>query len=417
MTSTVTQFESVHSTHPWLKFTINLSDAPVGLWVNLGECQSKCEHIAGTPLRPETADQFYRLFLAKGALATTAIEGNTLSEDEVRRHLQGELTVPPSKEYLVQEIDNIVEACNWIAEQVAEKQFDVTVELLRQLNTLVLRNLALDPEVSPGEVRKHQVGVGRYKAPAPEHCAFLLEKLVNWLSSETFAPRPGMAIATATLKAIVAHLYLAWIHPFGDGNGRTARLVEFVILLCSGVPAPACHLLSNHYNQTRTEYYRQLDAASRTGGGVIPFVQYAITGFVDGLRAQIRLIRDQQLDIVWGNYIHDTFRDREGVADRRRKHLVLDLSREPRPVPYGGLMLLTTRLAKAYANRTKRTLNRDIVELLRLGLVQKTPVGLRAKKELIEAFLPLCKQPTDANRTVRTGNRSSNATISSTVQE
>lgn len=55
----------------------------------------------------------------------------------------------------------------------------------------------------------------------------------------------------AIFKAVVAHLYLAWIHPVGDGNGRTARLVEFQILLSSGVPSPAAHLLSNHYNQTR----------------------------------------------------------------------------------------------------------------------------------------------------------------------
>jgi hypothetical protein len=70
----------------------------------------------------------------------------------------------------------------------------------------------------------------------------------------------------AILKAMVAHLYLAWTHPFGDGNGRTARLIEFHILLSAGVPSPAAHLFSNHYNQTRAEYYRQLDRASKSGG-------------------------------------------------------------------------------------------------------------------------------------------------------
>jgi Fic family protein len=87
----------------------------------------------------------------------------------------------------------------------------------------------------------------------------------------------------AILKAVVAHLYLAWIHPFGDGNGRTARLVEFQILLSSGVPSPAAHLLSNHYNQTRSEYYRQLDRASKSGGELAPFIEYGARGFVAGL--------------------------------------------------------------------------------------------------------------------------------------
>lgn len=49
----------------------------------LGEAASKCEHIAGVPLRPSVAQELHRLYLAKGALATTAIEGNTLTENEV----------------------------------------------------------------------------------------------------------------------------------------------------------------------------------------------------------------------------------------------------------------------------------------------------------------------------------------------
>ena len=65
----------------------------------LGEVQSKCEHIAGVPLRPATAEMLHRLYLAKGIQATTAIEGNTLSEDEVVRLIQGNLELPPSKEY------------------------------------------------------------------------------------------------------------------------------------------------------------------------------------------------------------------------------------------------------------------------------------------------------------------------------
>ena len=69
-------------------FTADLRRAHTSLWLMLGECQSKCEHIAKVPLRPATAEMLYRLYVAKGALATTAIEGNTLSEEEVLQHLE-----------------------------------------------------------------------------------------------------------------------------------------------------------------------------------------------------------------------------------------------------------------------------------------------------------------------------------------
>ena len=49
-------------------------------------------------------------------------------------------------------------------------------------------------------------------------------------------------MAEGILKATLAHLYIAWIHPFGDGNGRTARLVEFMLLSRAGVPSPSAHL-------------------------------------------------------------------------------------------------------------------------------------------------------------------------------
>ncbi len=392
MTSERTIDGSLAKTHPWLTFTVNLRKAPTALWVALGECQSKCEHIAGTPLRPETAKRLYRIYLAKGVLATTAIEGNTLSEEEVLKHLEGKLDVLPSREYLVQEVDNIIDACNWITGRISRgEDLGLTRDLFARLNDMVLKNLTLPDEVEPGQIRQHQVGVARYRAPRAEDCSALLQRLLDWLNSETFRPKPGMEIVYATIKAIMTHLYLAWIHPFGDGNGRTARLVEFLILITSGVPAPACQLLSNHYNQTRTEYYRQLDAASRSGGDVIPFMQYAVTGFVDGLREQIRHIKQQQLDVVWRNYVHETFKDRDGAADQRKKRLVLDLSEKTTPVPFNELVEVSPRVAFAYARKTRRTLLRDVGELIGVQLLVRTDEGFTANKQLITAFLPVCK--------------------------
>ena len=70
-------------THAWITFRLDLSRAAPELWLGLGEAASKCEHLSRVPLRPATALQVHQLYLAKGAAATTAIEGNTLSEAEV----------------------------------------------------------------------------------------------------------------------------------------------------------------------------------------------------------------------------------------------------------------------------------------------------------------------------------------------
>jgi len=377
-------------THSWLKFSLDFRPAPSPLWIQLGECKSKCEHIAGMPLRPDVADYLHLVYLAKGSLATTAIEGNTLSEQEVLMHLQGKLELPPSKKYLQQEIDNIVQGCNEIARRIGSGKIpDLNSKTIRDLNRMVLQNLSLPPEVVPGEIRGYEVSVARYQGAPHRDCDYLLNRLGEWLNSPTFSPPAGMEMVYAFIKAIVAHLYLAWIHPFGDGNGRTARLTEFMILISSGVPTPAAHLFSNHYNQTRSDYYRQLDLASRTGGDVIPFLLYAVQGLVDGLREQIQTILAYQWNILWENYVHNVFRNKRGSTAERQRELVLALSKKPGPVPLPDLSDLSPFLVRAYANLTKRALSRDVNALLRMGLIQKEAKGLRASMEKILTFLPI----------------------------
>ena len=199
-------------------------------------------------------------------------------------------------------------------------------------------------------------------------------------------------IAASILKAIIGHLYIEWIHPFGDGNGRTGRLIEFQILVNAGVPSPAAHLLSNHYNETRSEYYRQLERASQTGDP-IGFLSYALQGFVEGLSAQLELIRLHQWQVAWENYVHDACRDRNSAADTRRRHLALDLSVTGKPVSPSGLRTLTTRLAAAYAGKTQKTVTRDINDLQEMGLVRRERGGVVSNHEVLLAFPPISGPP------------------------
>lgn len=375
-------------THPWITFSLDLRQAPYHLWLLLGQAQAKCHALAGVPLLPAVAEYLYRVFLAKGVLATTAIEGNTLTEEEVLKRIEGKLELPPSREYLGQEIDNIVEACNTIADRILEgRAGPLTLDTLKDFNRLALKDLPLSEEVLPGVIRSHEGIVGTYKGAPPEDCEFLTRRLCDWLAAE-LSPPAGYEVGFGILRAALAHLYLAWIHPFGDGNGRTARLAEFEILLALGVPATAAHLLSNHYNVTRTEYYRYLDLSHRSGGDVFPFLLYALQGFVDGLNEQIEYVKGQQLHVHWINYIHEMFRDKDGSADMRRRRLIVDLSDRVEPVPIAEVRRVSPRMAEAYATKGDKTLTRDLNKLLEMGLIERTPAGIRAKIETMMAFLP-----------------------------
>ena len=355
----------------------------------LGEIKAKCEHLTGIPLMRQTADELYQVYLARGVLGTTAIEGNTLSEEEVRKHMEGKLKLPESKEYLKQEIDNILAGKGRILSRHSSNKLPAwSPEEICRLNKAVLKGLELpDEETVPGVVRKHSVGVGRYRAVPAEDCVFLLEQLCRWLNSSTDDIDEGSRIPFGLVKAIVAHLYFAWIHPFGDGNGRTARLIEFRILIEAGIPVPATLLPSNFYNQTRTEYARQLDRASQSGGKMDHFMEYAIRGFSEGLSEQLASIRDQHLRISWINFVHTRFQGMTGTAAKRRRNLVLALSEQDQPVPRSQIGEINPRVAREYANASQKMISRDLNFLLKMELVERTRSGYSAKKQLMQAFL------------------------------
>lgn len=337
------------------------------------------------------AHEMYEVFLTKGALATTAIEGNTMTEAEVRGVISEQLELPASRRYQQQEIRNIVAAFNQIGDEVMSgADTRLTVDRLRRFNALVLRDLDIEESVVPGAIRSHSVTVGgRYRGAPAADCEYLLERLCEWLNSDFTSDDAAWAEPLAVIKAIIAHFYIAWIHPFGDGNGRTARLVELQILLSQDFPSPAGHLLSNHYNDTRAQYGRELARASRQSDA-IPFLQYALQGLVDGLEMQLERIWRQQYSDRWEQFVYETFAGASGQTAHRRLRLALALSRaEGGEASVGQLRRLTTELVELYLGKTGKTVTRDVNALIAMGLVERRKPGrIHALQEQIIAFRP-----------------------------
>ena len=373
-------------THPWLTFQFDAQKLTHLDWFTLGRVVADCRHIAAAPLSPQVSETIHQIYLAKGALATTAIEGNTLSEQDALDAVAGHLELPASRQYLKREIDNIVAAYNeLVAELETGHRIALTVERLERMNALVLEGLDVDDHVVPGRIRTANVSVGRYRCPEGRDAKFLVQKLCAML--ENMNAPDAEKVEFAILKAIFAHVCFVWIHPFGDGNGRTGRLVELAILLEAGLPQPVCHLLSNHYNLTRTQYYRELDRASQTSNAY-GFVAYALRGFADGLDEQINRIRRHQWEVAWVHFVHEQFRTPRSATDKRRRVLALALSQLTDSVALDALPNLSSDVTRAYANLSRRTLIRDVQALEQRHLLTYKDAMVRVNRKHILAFLP-----------------------------
>lgn len=383
---------------------------PARLWLLLGDIQSKIDLISKLPTPPQNSSLLRRIYLAKGVHSTTAIEGNSFSEEEVQKIINKELKAKPSRRYQQQQIDNMVAAFNIIADdQLNGVAQPFSLQFFNRYHAIVLADLgdSLAKDVQVGQIRNHRVTVGPYLAAPPEDCARLLEAFCHWLNQEVHASE-GYELATAIVKALIAHIYFAWIHPYGDGNGRMARLIEFIILLQAGVPDVAAHLLSNFYNKTRDQYYLRLQETHGDfqhgkypeRGNLLVFIEYALQGFKDELIDQFNLIQSMQLRSIWHDSIHAMFRDRFGdkltSARQRQKRLALDLSdhffEHQSAYTKEEVPEISTALARLYSQTGERVIARDLNNLIKMGLLKSLDGKFSPNTGLLMSMFPNTRQ-------------------------
>ena len=348
----------------------------------LSDACAKCEFIADTPIPPDDKTDLVQTLFERSALASAAIEGNTLSAEEVTLLANGELELPPSKEYLSIEVQNILNGYEEISARLhSDGYHPLNAEWIKRLHAIVLARLELGQDITPGEIRNIEVGVGRYLCPPAAECERLLTRLCEWLDEMYEEQLNAPTLALPILKAILAHLYLVWIHPFADGNCRTARLLEHHIMLAGGVPETATHLLSGFYNETKAEYYRRLETSSKALNGVIGFLLYALQGFVNELSKQIeRLLKSMQRH-MWTGYIRENFQTNIDPTSQRR--IILARNLPAKPIHRKQLLTLNQEIALTYSNKSAQTLTRDLNALKLMGLVEQTSEGVRAKTETL----------------------------------
>jgi Fic family protein len=378
--------------HPYICFDFNTDKIPGGMWLSLGEAMSKCQHLAGVPLKPDRAGDMASVYLARGVQATTAIEGNTLTDAEVQAIVnQGSAKVGKSREYLEREVQNVLGAIRDIDTALREgKTLPITRARLEALNYQILVGIPDKPEVVPGQVRKHNVSAGTYRAPQWQNVPELLDEFVKWInnlrSTVTHESSDENKFVTAILAAILAHLYIAWIHPFGNGNGRLARLIEVQILSESGVvPIVATNLLSDFYNKTRDAYYLALDAAQHD---VVAFIRYALDGFLDEVRGQIEEVKEENIQIHWESFVYETFRGQPSTETRTRQRELALIMPDGQWITARQGTQLNPRLAGLYGKVGERVPARDFNDLVKMGLVDKDGRKYRARRGVIRAFIP-----------------------------
>ncbi|MBL6663659.1 MAG: Fic family protein [Flavobacteriales bacterium] len=178
---------------------------------------------------------------------SNSIEGNTLSLRETQMVLQEGITIKGKSLREHFEAKNHENAL-FLLEKLVSTKTSLSLNVILDLHALILRSIEDD---QAGRIRNAGVRISgaNFIPPNARKVTFLLEELISFVNSN---PLNLNIIELAT----IFHHQFVWIHPFFDGNGRTARLSMNLILMSFGFP-PAIILRND-----RKKYYSALNAAN-----------------------------------------------------------------------------------------------------------------------------------------------------------
>lgn len=221
---------------------------------HLGLIESARAVISVLPLPPDQELRLRQTARQRATRHSTRIEGNTLNSQEVGRAI---VAVGKTQTEMQQEVRNYWRALEWIEEQL-EGNWQPSEEYIRQLHSIILvrgtGRRGMRSEYRRDECPVVDSASGRidYAPPMPRDVPRLMESLVTWWRSEEASFLPGPVRA-----GLLAHRFVS-IHPFGDGNGRTARALATTELWRSKYDMRGFLSLEEHYTADLNAYYDNL---------------------------------------------------------------------------------------------------------------------------------------------------------------
>ena len=271
--------------------------------------------ILNAPLVPKWEIDLRRQALIKSAHASTSIEGNKLSLGEVSDLMIGREITAAAKDK--KEVLNYFEALKHLDTLAKEKE--IAQKDILKLHKIITKGVLDDPKNS-----------GHYRTPVDEKKrgrVVVAERVGQFTRRITFMPPPAKEVATemkkfivwlnskeakevdTVLEAGITHYEFVRIHPFVDGNGRTARALASLILLRQGFDTKRFFALDDFYNSDRPRYYEALKTVDPKILDLTAWIEY----FCEGVAVSAKAVKDKIIMLTKGR-----------KKDRKAEQVALD---------------------------------------------------------------------------------------------
>lgn len=351
----------------------------------------------GANLNKETLKEVSGLVINMNSYYSNLIEGNKTTPLEIERAMAEKFSKDPvlkGKEY--EHIAHI-EVQKKIDELLSHnKNFDIcTIDFIRSIHKEFYERIPeefrkiKDPNgnqfnIIPGKIRDFNVKVGGYIPPSFEHIEDYLNKFCEKYSTDKLSGTDRLIAAAAS------HHRLEWIHPFPDGNGRTARLFTHAYLMKIGVNKNDLWSISRGFARNREKYYAMLSNADEKR-----LNDYDGRGNLSDKRLYEFCEYFIELAIDQVEFMSSLF-DFKNLFARIKKYIEADTELKPASFTILKEVLLSGKLRRGdIPNLTvmpERTARRELKKLLDRGLLKsdtpKSAIKPAFPAEVLEFYFP-----------------------------
>ena len=186
-----------------------------------------------------------------------------------------------------------------------------------------------------------------YTPPPPLEVPHLMKEFTEWLNKEKDL--------SPVLIAGIAQFQFVHIHPFLDGNGRTARLLSTLILYKTGYDFKRLFTISEYYDKDRPNYYKAIQSVRQNNMDMTSWLEY----FVDGLQSQMKEIQRKGEQLI-----------KQDVKLQKIKRIGLN-KRQEKAVRH---LIIKGRISvneyQSVASCIRRTAQRDLEELVKKKVIK-----------------------------------------------
>lgn len=244
-------------------------------------------------LSPDTLRHIRQYFRLKDIYHSNAIEGNALDIGETRQVVELGLTIAGKPLRDQAEAKNLSAALDFLEELAKSSDDPITLHDVRQIHLLILKGI---DDANAGGFRKQDVVISGSDFKPPSHMDVENEMgtLMRWLG-----PVSASGADDAIVTAAAAHAWFAQVHPFIDGNGRTARILMNLVLMRAGYPIAIV---------TREDRSRYIDALEQSQiGDLTPFIKLISECVSETLEQYEDAAAEQQQQNEWAQSLANRY--------------------------------------------------------------------------------------------------------------